>query len=394
MSTTSYWLDEPAEPRATARLDGNADVAVVGGGVTGCSCALALAEAGLKVSLFEAREIAGGASGRNGGFALRGGAAPYPVTGRVDRRRGRRRPVALDGGGARPARSARRRCVSADGQPPARRRRGGARRAARASTTRCVPPGSPRSGGRVSRQPLEGAIRLRSSTRRTVCCSRHAGCAASPSSPRRGRRRDPASTRASQSLDDVDCRHRRRRDRRLPERAARRARGADRPDARPGDRDGADRRALLRDARITAGTASITGTSARRPHRGRWLPRRLARHASSRRTRSRHRPSRQRSSASSTSRSARPLRVDYRWAGIFGMVLRLPPGRRARSGLTSASGWPAATRATATCSASRAGAWWREQSWVSRIRSSSSSSRRGYSSTSAAPSPRRRSRSP
>ena len=33
----------------------------------------------MKVSLFEAREIAGGASGRNGGFALRGGAAPYPV---------------------------------------------------------------------------------------------------------------------------------------------------------------------------------------------------------------------------------------------------------------------------------------------------------------------------
>ena len=29
--------------------------------------------------LYEAREIAGGASGRNGGFALRGGAAPYPV---------------------------------------------------------------------------------------------------------------------------------------------------------------------------------------------------------------------------------------------------------------------------------------------------------------------------
>jgi glycine/D-amino acid oxidase-like deaminating enzyme len=31
------------------------------------------------VRLFDAREIAGGASGRNGGFALRGGAAPYPV---------------------------------------------------------------------------------------------------------------------------------------------------------------------------------------------------------------------------------------------------------------------------------------------------------------------------
>jgi len=79
MSTTSYWLDEPADPFATKRLSGKADVAVIGGGITGCSCALALAEAGLKVSLFEAREIAGGASGRNGGFALRGGAAPYPV---------------------------------------------------------------------------------------------------------------------------------------------------------------------------------------------------------------------------------------------------------------------------------------------------------------------------
>src|SRR6187200_1781960 len=79
MSTTSYWLDEPADPLASMRLDGRADVAVIGGGITGCSCALALAEAGLKVSLFEARQIAGGASGRNGGFALRGGAAPYPV---------------------------------------------------------------------------------------------------------------------------------------------------------------------------------------------------------------------------------------------------------------------------------------------------------------------------
>ena len=79
MSTTSYWLDEPADPLASTRLSGKADVAVIGGGITGCSCALALAEAGLQVSLFEAREIAGGASGRNGGFALRGGAAPYPV---------------------------------------------------------------------------------------------------------------------------------------------------------------------------------------------------------------------------------------------------------------------------------------------------------------------------
>jgi glycine/D-amino acid oxidase-like deaminating enzyme len=47
-------------------------VDVVGGGVTGLSCALVLARAGLRVRVLEAREIGGGASGRNGGFALRG----------------------------------------------------------------------------------------------------------------------------------------------------------------------------------------------------------------------------------------------------------------------------------------------------------------------------------
>jgi glycine/D-amino acid oxidase-like deaminating enzyme len=78
--TTSYWLDEPAPPVLRRTIDGAPDVAIIGGGITGCSAALALAEAGLAVRLYEAREIAGGASGRNGGFALRGGAAPYDVT--------------------------------------------------------------------------------------------------------------------------------------------------------------------------------------------------------------------------------------------------------------------------------------------------------------------------
>jgi gamma-glutamylputrescine oxidase len=54
-------------------------VAIVGAGVTGCSCALTLAEAGLRVRVYEAREVASGASGRNGGFALRGGAPAYDV---------------------------------------------------------------------------------------------------------------------------------------------------------------------------------------------------------------------------------------------------------------------------------------------------------------------------
>jgi gamma-glutamylputrescine oxidase len=54
-------------------------VAVIGGGVTGCSCALTLAERGVRVRLYEARTVAGGASGRNGGFALRGPAMAYDV---------------------------------------------------------------------------------------------------------------------------------------------------------------------------------------------------------------------------------------------------------------------------------------------------------------------------
>jgi gamma-glutamylputrescine oxidase len=79
VSTTSYWLDEPRDRWSDASFEGRAEVAVIGGGVTGCSCALTLAERGVRVRLYEAGEIAGGASGRNGGFALRGAATPYDV---------------------------------------------------------------------------------------------------------------------------------------------------------------------------------------------------------------------------------------------------------------------------------------------------------------------------
>ena len=75
----SYWLAEPFQPLPHTRLRGKPDVVVVGGGVTGCSAALELARAGRHVRLVEARTIASGASGRNGGFALRGAAAPYDV---------------------------------------------------------------------------------------------------------------------------------------------------------------------------------------------------------------------------------------------------------------------------------------------------------------------------
>jgi gamma-glutamylputrescine oxidase len=58
----------------TDRLEGDlsTDVAVIGGGITGVSAALHLAERGFSVALLEAEHIGWGASGRNGGQALPG----------------------------------------------------------------------------------------------------------------------------------------------------------------------------------------------------------------------------------------------------------------------------------------------------------------------------------
>jgi glycine/D-amino acid oxidase-like deaminating enzyme len=75
--TTPYWLDEPTDEFPRGDLTTRVDVGIVGAGVTGCACALALAEAGLRVRVVDGRRVAEGASGRNGGFALRGTASPY-----------------------------------------------------------------------------------------------------------------------------------------------------------------------------------------------------------------------------------------------------------------------------------------------------------------------------
>ena len=74
-----YWLSEPTPPLPAVTVD-DPEVVVIGAGVTGCTAALRLAEAGKHVRLYDAREVAGGASGRNGGFALRGMPAPFDVT--------------------------------------------------------------------------------------------------------------------------------------------------------------------------------------------------------------------------------------------------------------------------------------------------------------------------
>ena len=70
--SSSLWhATAPAAP-ATIALAGEvrADVAVVGAGYSGLSCALALAEAGAKVVVLEAAEIGQGASGRNNGQVI------------------------------------------------------------------------------------------------------------------------------------------------------------------------------------------------------------------------------------------------------------------------------------------------------------------------------------
>lgn len=75
----SYYRDSAPLPAVTAPLRGleRADVCIVGGGIAGCSAALALAERGYRVVLLEARRIGWGASGRSGGQVIYGLAAEH-----------------------------------------------------------------------------------------------------------------------------------------------------------------------------------------------------------------------------------------------------------------------------------------------------------------------------
>ncbi|ALK33911.1 FAD dependent oxidoreductase [Burkholderia plantarii] len=69
MKLESYWLDTRPAFRAGSEgpVEGHADVVVIGGGFTGLSAALALAQRGVSVVVLEAAQVAGEASGRNGG---------------------------------------------------------------------------------------------------------------------------------------------------------------------------------------------------------------------------------------------------------------------------------------------------------------------------------------
>ncbi len=79
MQLTSYWLDSapPFGGASSGDVEGNYDVAVIGGGLTGLSCALGLARRGASVAVLEAGRVIGEASGRNGGQCNNGTLQDY-----------------------------------------------------------------------------------------------------------------------------------------------------------------------------------------------------------------------------------------------------------------------------------------------------------------------------
>jgi glycine/D-amino acid oxidase-like deaminating enzyme len=77
----NYWLDTVSIPTGdpSRPLPESIDVAVVGGGFTGLSAALALAKRGVSVAVLEAETFGWGASSRNGGMVLTGLKLPVPT---------------------------------------------------------------------------------------------------------------------------------------------------------------------------------------------------------------------------------------------------------------------------------------------------------------------------
>lgn len=83
MGSVSLWQESGGvfaeEPASALTGEASADIAIIGGGITGVAAALWLARAGADVALLEGRRIAAGASGRNGGFLLSGTSESYAV---------------------------------------------------------------------------------------------------------------------------------------------------------------------------------------------------------------------------------------------------------------------------------------------------------------------------
>ena len=84
ISHVPFWLDRSAKSRRPSypRLRGEAEtsVVIVGGGLTGCACALAFAQAGIKVVLLEADAIGQSVAARSAGLVREDFAASFRET--------------------------------------------------------------------------------------------------------------------------------------------------------------------------------------------------------------------------------------------------------------------------------------------------------------------------
>ena len=392
MSTTSYWLDEPADPLPRdARSSGQADVAVVGGGHHRL-----LVRARARRGRLERPPLRGARDRRRRERAqrrVRASRRRRAVSGarRVDRRRGDGGSLALDRGGAR--RSSPRSPATRSGRPaasdsPSTRRSG---TSCARSTRRCVTRGSPPSGARVSRRrsqrypaalfhPPDGVLQPARLVRRL------AGAPRPPASR-------STSTRASTRSDDVAADTVVVATDGYPSGLLGELEGLIVPTrgqviaTEPIEemlfeiphygRHGFDYWHQRLDGRIVAGgfrdvslDTEFTADEVTTPVVQAALERFVEEHV------------------------GRPLRIDYRWAGIFGMVFDFLPvvGRVPGDGRPLDRRRLLGPRQRARLRV-RAPRRTRDPRRAA-IRSSSSSSRRGYSSTSAASTVRRRSRSP
>lgn len=77
MGSDVYWQEHRQRPFGGLDRDTSTDVAIIGAGIGGLATAWHLAERGIRPLIVEARTVASGASGRNGGFFIAGPAAMY-----------------------------------------------------------------------------------------------------------------------------------------------------------------------------------------------------------------------------------------------------------------------------------------------------------------------------
>ncbi len=77
MGSDVYWQEHRAESFGVLDGDTAVDVAIIGAGIGGLATAWHLAERGIRSLIVDARGVASGASGRNGGFLIAGPAPMY-----------------------------------------------------------------------------------------------------------------------------------------------------------------------------------------------------------------------------------------------------------------------------------------------------------------------------